>query len=144
MCDIWQRNKTTQHVIAYDVVCVHPNLSIVGERIAGAAAEAAAKEKKRAYAWCTAREADLVPLATDTYGGYAKGTWKCLHRLAAAMANNDQHLSEALARRMRERIATAIVMGQGRLIDEWNRLNRRAKGGRGARLNLEEKEGEGE
>ena len=46
------------------------------------------------------------------------------------MANNDQQLSVGVARRMRERIATAIVLGQGRLIEEWNRVNRLAKGRR--------------
>jgi hypothetical protein len=128
VCDIWQRNKTTNHVIAYDVVCVHPDFSIERERMPGVAAEAAARKKREMYAWCTVRPDDLVPLATDTYGGYAKSTWDCLYRQAAALANNDPEMKVALARRMREKIATAIVLGQGRLIDEWNRKNRLAKG----------------
>jgi len=75
-----------------------------------------------------ARESDLIPLATDTYGGYAKSTWVCMHRQAAAAANNDMVLQGKLVRRVRDQIATAIVLGQGRLIDEWNRKNRLARG----------------
>ena len=58
-----------------------------------------------------ARESDLIPLATDTYGGYAKSTWVCMHRQAAAAANNDMVLQGKLVRRVRDQIATAIVLG---------------------------------
>ena len=51
-----------------------------------------------------------------------------MHRQAAAAAQNDEDLTKKLTRRMREKLATAIVLGQGRLIDEWNRKNRTAKG----------------
>ena len=128
VCDIWQRNKSSNHVIAYDVVCVHPDKSKPEEWQACYAAERAAQRKKELYAWFVARESDLIPLATDTYGGFAKSTWLCMHRQAAAAANNDVVLQGKLVRRARDQIATAIVLGQGRLIDEWNRKNRLAKG----------------
>ena len=59
---------------------------------------------------------------------HAKSTWVCMHRQAAAAANNDPVLQGKLVRRVRDQIATAIVLGQGRLIDEWNRKNRLARG----------------
>jgi len=42
VCDIWQRNKSSNHVIAYDVVCVHPDKSKLEEWKACYAAEKAA------------------------------------------------------------------------------------------------------
>ena len=48
--------------------------------------------------------------------------------LVLLAANNDPVLQGKLVRRVRDQIATAIVLGQGRLIDEWNRKNRLARG----------------
>ena len=75
----------------------------------------------------------VYPLSFDTYGNYAKTTWSFLKNVVDAMANNDGVRTGELMRALRERIAVAIAITEGRIIDEINRKNFIAKSNRPGR-----------
>ena len=122
VCDFHLHNPEANKVLITDVVVSHPDFSLAKDP--NLKREEAAQAKLEVYSkWDVA----VYPLSFDTYGNYADVTWAFLKNVTDAMANNDGDIAGKLMRALRERIATAIVITEGRIIDEINRKNHIAK-----------------
>jgi hypothetical protein len=128
ICDFYLRSRDDHKTIITDVVISHPDMAKKEDWKPSHATETAAQLKHDKYCVWTVNRKDVIPLSFDTYGGYAKETWKFLHAFMLSVANNDQKMAAKLMRRLRERIATTLVYEHGRVIEEWNRRNSLASG----------------
>jgi len=111
------------HITVFDVEVVHPNKDIAAHWSPDGALNEAVRDKHNKYCGWTVDEEDVIPIALTTYKGMADETFAYLKNLAFHMAGGDTDKSAKIFRRMRESIAIALVWGQGRVIDEFNRKN---------------------
>jgi hypothetical protein len=73
---------------------------------------------------CSAlKKEDVIPLAFDSYGGYASVTYKLLRRKIISISDNDFKLADRLVHDLRNEIATAIHSGLDELINYLNSRN---------------------
>jgi hypothetical protein len=111
-------NKTV-----FDVVVVHPVKDTASHWSPDAALNEAVRDKHDKYCGWAVAEEDVIPIALTTYKGMADETFAYLKNLAYHLAGGDTDKSAKIFRRLREVIAIALVWGQGRVIDEFNRKN---------------------
>ena len=91
------------------------------------AANRAARGKHEVYSKWDIPKQDVIPLAFDTYGGYAKDTWKFLHTIVHSLVGGNKAKAEKCMRNLREKIAMHAREQSG-IISEFNYRNDLAKG----------------
>ena len=83
----------------------------------------AVKSKKQVYAKWDVDSMVVVALAFSTYLVWDKSTFEYLQGVTGTIAAGDFDLQARLFRKLREDVAAALVVSQGRLISELNRRN---------------------
>jgi hypothetical protein len=111
------------HFMVFDVVVVHPKAEIAAHWSPDAALNEAVRDKHVKYCEWEVDEEDVIPIALTTYKGMADETFAYFKNMAFVLAAGDTEKSAKIFRRLREVIAIALVWGQGRVIDEFNRKN---------------------
>ena len=81
-------------------------------------AKAAADGKVDDYAPWSIAPKDFKPLSFTTLGEWDGRTLDYFRNLAQTMAGNSRKEAGKLFRRMREKIAVAIIVGQGQVVRE--------------------------
>jgi hypothetical protein len=103
-----------------DIAVVHPRPN---QADPGQAVEQEAKNKRKSYSIWNVPKEDMIPLIVDTYGGVNKDGLDFIEHISALLACGDADRLKCIRRSFRERMAFARVIGQGRLIEAWNRNN---------------------
>ena len=128
ICDFFIRDKRSNHIIVTDLVVSHPKFDIAEDWDPKNCLNEAAKRKHAVYCKWDVPAGDVVPLACSTFNVWDKGSWAFLRDTVVAMTEGNKKRFESVFHKMRDVIATEMVFAEGRRIEEFNRLNRLARG----------------
>lgn len=126
--DFYLKNLETGHTFYADVTVTHPSFrSTSFENLSEKTLDRAVERKYSRYLdnydSKDLKKEDLIPLAFDSYGGYADITYKFLQRMSMSIAKEDNILAAKVFRNLRDRIAVALHTGNVEIINWLNSKN---------------------
>jgi len=125
-CDFFLRNPDSNRLVLADVRITHPNLSRdqVGEIPLVTANEAYKQKMDRYVKNYDITQSVIKPLVFETYGGWHDETKQFLREIVKSIAGEDNQLFATLWMDLRYRIATALAIGQAKIIMALNAKQR--------------------
>jgi hypothetical protein len=125
-CDFYLRNPESNRLFLADVRVTHPNLNRgdVGEKHLVTAMEAYKQKMDRYIKNYDFPQAVVKPLIFETYGGWHDETKQFLREIVKSIAGEDNQLFATLWMDLRYRVATALGIGQAKIIMALNAKQR--------------------